>query len=110
MGTPRERWVDIAKGIAIVLVVFYHAVMFTAELGIAHPWEPIYLVHTFPLVLVNVLLLPHAASAPGWVGFVQPIVMTVVSIGIALMVYRLLKPVPGIFDFPVARWVHPATT
>lgn len=41
MGTPRERWVDIAKGIAIVLVVFYHAVMFTAELGIANPWDRI---------------------------------------------------------------------
>lgn len=41
MGAPRERWVDMAKGIAIVLVVFYHAVMFASELGIRNPWDRI---------------------------------------------------------------------
>ncbi|WP_127818021.1 acyltransferase family protein [Microbacterium sp. CPCC 204701] len=36
-STPRERWIDVAKGIAIILVVFFHATFdYTAD---AHVWQ-----------------------------------------------------------------------
>lgn len=35
----REGWVDVAKGIAIVLVVGFHAVVFPANLGLAQEWR-----------------------------------------------------------------------
>ncbi|PSL36890.1 putative membrane protein YcfT [Labedella gwakjiensis] len=34
----REPWIDTARGIAIVLVVLFHAVMYLGEAGIAGPW------------------------------------------------------------------------
>ncbi|WP_165962653.1 acyltransferase family protein [Occultella glacieicola] len=35
----REDWVDLAKGIAIVLVVSFHAVVFPASLGLVQEWR-----------------------------------------------------------------------
>jgi len=35
----REDWVDVAKGIAIVLVVAFHAVVFPANRGLAQDWR-----------------------------------------------------------------------
>jgi uncharacterized membrane protein YcfT len=35
----REDWVDVAKGVAIVLVVSFHAVVFPANLGLAQEWR-----------------------------------------------------------------------
>ncbi|GAB2624779.1 acyltransferase family protein [Pseudactinotalea suaedae] len=35
----REDWVDVAKGIAIVLVVGFHAVVFPANLGLVQDWR-----------------------------------------------------------------------
>lgn len=34
----REGWVDAAKGIAIILVVLFHAVIFLNDIGLAGPW------------------------------------------------------------------------
>jgi uncharacterized membrane protein YcfT len=43
MSTPtaprvREGWIDVAKGIAIMLVVFFHAVMYSLQLDLAQGW------------------------------------------------------------------------
>jgi uncharacterized membrane protein YcfT len=40
---PRERveWVDTAKGVAIILVVLFHAVIFLGDIGLAGPWATI---------------------------------------------------------------------
>lgn len=35
----REDWVDVAKGVAILLVVSFHAIVFPANLGLAHEWR-----------------------------------------------------------------------
>lgn len=37
----REDWVDVAKGVAIVLVVSFHAVVFPANLGLAQNWRDV---------------------------------------------------------------------
>jgi len=36
---PRESWVDVAKGGAIVLVVLYHAAYFLGDVGLAWSWS-----------------------------------------------------------------------
>jgi uncharacterized membrane protein YcfT len=36
---PREDWVDVAKGIAIILVVLFHAIIFTDDVGLAWHWR-----------------------------------------------------------------------
>lgn len=38
---PRESWVDVAKGMAILLVVLFHAVIFLNDVGLAGPWNPV---------------------------------------------------------------------
>ncbi|WP_181424553.1 acyltransferase family protein [Georgenia satyanarayanai] len=38
-STPREGWVDVAKGGAIVLVVLYHAAFFLDDVGLAWSWS-----------------------------------------------------------------------
>jgi uncharacterized membrane protein YcfT len=38
VAAVRETWVDAAKGIAIILVVLYHSVIFMADLGLASIW------------------------------------------------------------------------
>lgn len=68
---------------------------------------PIYLVHTFPMIVVNVLLLPVAAAVPGVVGVLLPPVMTVAAMAFALGVDRVLGRVPGILTFPIDSWVNP---
>lgn len=37
-SAPREAWIDVAKGIAIVLVVLYHSVLFLDVIGWAGAW------------------------------------------------------------------------
>ncbi|QIS41301.1 acyltransferase family protein [Clavibacter capsici] len=37
----RHEWVDAAKGIAIILVVLYHAILFSGEAGITSRWSTI---------------------------------------------------------------------
>ena len=38
---PREGWIDIAKGIAIILVVLYHAAVCANFVDLAGPWQPL---------------------------------------------------------------------
>ncbi|TFC29599.1 hypothetical protein E3O25_05075 [Cryobacterium sp. TMT1-3] len=38
---PREAWIDVAKGIAITLVVLYHAIMYLDEVGLAGALAPL---------------------------------------------------------------------
>jgi uncharacterized membrane protein YcfT len=40
-SASRHDWVDTAKGIAILLVVLYHAIIFTAEAGLESRWSSI---------------------------------------------------------------------
>jgi uncharacterized membrane protein YcfT len=37
----RERWVDTAKGIAIIFVVLFHSVIFMDDIHLAGPWVPL---------------------------------------------------------------------
>lgn len=48
----REAWIDVAKGIAIVLVVLYHAIMYLDEVGLAGalaPLNPVFDTFRMPL-------------------------------------------------------------
>lgn len=38
---PRETWVDAAKGVAIILVVLFHAVIFLEDIALAGAWSRI---------------------------------------------------------------------
>lgn len=50
--TPRETWIDIAKGVAIILVALFHSIIFPAEIHLAGPWEtPATLLDTFRMPL-----------------------------------------------------------
>lgn len=68
---------------------------------------PIYLVHTFPLALINAALLPVAAAVPTLIAWFLPFLLTGISILIALGAYRWLNQIPGIFGFPITSWVRP---
>lgn len=50
--TPRETWIDVAKGLAIILVALFHSIIFPAEIRLAGPWEtPATLLDTFRMPL-----------------------------------------------------------
>ncbi|WP_344794210.1 acyltransferase family protein [Frondihabitans peucedani] len=49
---PRETWIDVAKGMAIILVALFHSIIFPAEIRLAGPWEtPATLLDTFRMPL-----------------------------------------------------------
>jgi uncharacterized membrane protein YcfT len=64
-GLPvREAWIDVAKGIAITLVVLYHAIMYLDEVGLAGALAPLNpLLDTFRMPLFFFMSGILAASA-----------------------------------------------
>jgi uncharacterized membrane protein YcfT len=69
---------------------------------------PIYLVHTFPMIILAAVLVPLRPEPGPVLGTALPLALTVVAIVLALVGYRLLGGVPGLFTLPVARWADPA--
>lgn len=48
----RETWIDIAKGLAIILVALFHSIIFPARISLAGPWgAPAALLDTFRMPL-----------------------------------------------------------
>lgn len=67
---------------------------------------PIYVVHTLPMILL-VALVPVGTAFPSGLALVAVPVLVCLTIGIALLLDRLLAHrVPGLFRFPVARWIE----
>jgi len=70
LGTSREAWIDVAKGIAITLVVLYHAVMYLDGIGLAGAMAPLNpLLDTFRMPLfffMSGILAGRAIQLPYW--------------------------------------------
>ena len=69
-GAPREAWIDVAKGIAITLVVLYHAIMYLDEVGLAGalaPLNPLFDTFRMPLFFfMSGILAASAIRLPYW--------------------------------------------
>lgn len=71
-ATGRVTWIDGARGIAIILVVLFHAGMFTVPTGLASPWwEPLNLV--FALLRMPLFFLVAGMLAVGAVQRTWPV-------------------------------------
>lgn len=66
----REPWIDVAKGIAITLVVLYHAIMYLDEVGLAGalaPLNPLFDTFRMPLFFfMSGILAASAIRLPYW--------------------------------------------
>jgi uncharacterized membrane protein YcfT len=63
----RQEWVDAAKGVAIVLVVLYHAILFAGEAGIPSRWSTLAAtLSTFRMPLFFFAAGLFAAKALSW--------------------------------------------
>ncbi|TFD06020.1 acyltransferase family protein [Cryobacterium sp. TMT1-66-1] len=66
----REAWIDVAKGIAITLVVLYHAIMYLDEVGLAGalaPLNPLFDTFRMPLFFfMSGILAASAIRLPYW--------------------------------------------
>ncbi|TFD56809.1 hypothetical protein E3T39_15895 [Cryobacterium suzukii] len=67
---PREAWIDVAKGIAIALVVLYHSIMYLDEVGLAGalaPLNPLFDTFRMPLFFfMSGVLAASAIRLPYW--------------------------------------------
>ncbi|WP_104199002.1 acyltransferase family protein [Cryobacterium sp. Y29] len=67
---PREAWIDVAKGIAITLVVLYHSIMYLDEVGLAGalaPLNPLFDTFRMPLFFfMSGILAASAIRLPYW--------------------------------------------
>ncbi|MDJ0349989.1 acyltransferase family protein [Cryobacterium sp. PH29-G1] len=66
----REAWIDVAKGIAITLVVLYHAIMYLDQVGLAGalaPLNPLFDTFRMPLFFfMSGILAASAIRLPYW--------------------------------------------
>lgn len=70
---------------------------------------PIYLVHTFPMIVVAAVLVRIPPDLGPLAGTVLALLLAGAAIVLALVLYRLARPIPGIFTVPVAAWGPPET-
>lgn len=70
---------------------------------------PVYLLHSSVLLAAVALLAPHRAAVEPWAPLVAP-VLTAVATVVALLVHRVTRGVPGLYDVPrrVERALAPA--
>lgn len=68
---------------------------------------PIYLVHTFPMIVVAAIIVATGAQFGAVLGTVLPLGLSVLAILIALAAFRAVGRVPGLFTVPVEAWLQP---
>lgn len=66
---------------------------------------PIYLVHTFPMMVVAALVVASDAHVPVMIATFLPPLLCAGAIMLALALHRRLLAVPGVFTVPVKSWV-----
>ena len=109
-GTSREAWIDVAKGIAIVLVVLYHSVMYLDGVGLAGAMAPLNpLLDTFRMPLfffMSGILAAKAIRLPYWQLFRKRIslLLYLYMVWVAAQTLFLLALPPIGPDGPIARW------
>jgi uncharacterized membrane protein YcfT len=60
---------------------------------------PVYLLHSYPLLVAVALLAPHRAVLEPWAPLVAP-ALTVVAVVVPLVVHRGTRGAPGLYDLP----------
>ncbi|WP_158251114.1 acyltransferase family protein [Cryobacterium sp. Y11] len=114
-GTPREAWIDVAKGIAITLVVLYHAVMYLDAVGLAGAMAPLNpLLDTFRMPLfffMSGILAAKAIRLPYWELFRKrmSLLLYLYAVWVAAQTLFLLALPPIGPDGPNARWTDLVT-
>lgn len=109
-GTSRESWIDVAKGIAITLVVLYHSVMYLDRVGLAGAMAPLNpLLDTFRMPLfffMSGILAAKAIRLPYWQLFRQRmfLLLYLYIAWVAAQTLFLLALPPISPDGPNARW------
>lgn len=71
---------------------------------------PIYLVHTFPMILVAAAIVWARPSIGPALANILPVLLCVGAIVVALLAFRYTGTVPGLFDVPVPGWTLPRTS
>lgn len=60
---------------------------------------PVYLLHSYPLLVAVALLAPHRAAWEPWAPLVAP-ALTAVAVVVPLVAHRVTRGVPGLYDVP----------
>jgi uncharacterized membrane protein YcfT len=112
----REAWIDVAKGIAITLVVLYHAIMYLDEAGLAGALAPLNpLLDTFRMPLfffMSGILAASAIRLPYWQLFRKrmSLLLYLYVVWVALQTLFLLALPPfGASGTPNATWASLVT-
>ena len=114
-GTLREAWIDVAKGIAITLVVLYHSVMYLDRVGLAGalaPLNPLFDTFRMPLFFfMSGLLAAQAIRLPFWQLFRKrmSLLLYLYTAWVAAQTLFLLALPPISPDGPNARWTDLVT-
>ena len=114
-GRPREAWIDVAKGIAITLVVLYHAVMYLDGVGLAGAMAPLNpLLDTFRMPLfffMSGILAATAIRLPYWQLFRKrmSLLLYLYAVWVAAQTLFLLALPPISPDGPNASWTNLVT-
>ncbi|MBD7957074.1 acyltransferase family protein [Microbacterium sp. Sa4CUA7] len=109
-ATARVTWIDGARGIAIILVVLFHAGMFTVPTGLASPWwEPLNLVFALlrmPLFFLVAGMLAVGAVQRPWAALWRTRLAVLVWVFVVWTVLRFAyyQVVPEPIDLNQSSW------
>ncbi len=110
-ATGRVTWIDGARGIAIILVVLFHAGMFTVPTGLASPWwEPLNLVFALmrmPLFFLVAGMLAVGAVQRSWPALWRTRLAVLVWVFVVWTVLRFAyyQVVPEPIDLNQSSWL-----
>ncbi|MCR2793903.1 acyltransferase family protein [Microbacterium sp. zg.Y625] len=110
-ATQRVTWLDGARGIAIILVVLFHAGMFTVPTGLASPWwEPLNLVFALlrmPLFFLVAGMLAVGAVQRSWPALWRTRLAVLVWVFVVWTVLRFAyyQVIPEPIDLNQSSWL-----
>jgi len=95
-------------GIAVASVVSHLPAFFFLR-GLGSRTLPIYLVHTFPMTALAAVAATFRLQFPSVMATILPVLLCGGAMVMALVLFRWLQRVPGVFTVPVRSWTLPSS-